>query len=73
MSDATLPPLNETVLPDDYPIYAGHFYVADGKVVQSDWHGITAREFKRNIRAKELRRCDIAGRSERLEAEGAGK
>lgn len=54
--------LDERVLPDDYPIYADYLYVADGEVVRSDWHGITAREFKAHLRAGELRRCDIAGR-----------
>ena len=57
--------LNEPVLPDDYPIYGDYLYVADGKVVRSDWHGITAREFKAHIGAKELRRCDLIGRSPR--------
>jgi hypothetical protein len=54
--------LNEPILADDYPIYGDYLYVADGKVVRSDWHGITAREFKAHLKAKELRRCDIIGR-----------
>ena len=54
--------LNEPVLSDNYPIYGGYLYVADGKVVESDWHGITAKEFKWHLRAKELRRCDIVAR-----------
>lgn len=54
--------LNEPVLEDDYPIYADYLYVADGKVVRSNLHGVTAREFKRREGVKELRRCDIYGR-----------
>jgi hypothetical protein len=54
--------LNEPILPDDYPIYGDYLYVADGKVVRSDWHGITAAQFKRREGITELRRCDIVGR-----------
>lgn len=54
--------LNEPVLADDYPIYADYLYVADGKVIRSDWHGITARQFKNREGIQELRRCDIYGR-----------
>jgi len=54
--------LDEPVLPDDYPIYADYLYVADGRVVRSDWHGITARQFRNHLGATELRRCDIYGR-----------
>lgn len=60
--------LEEPILPDDYPIYGDYLYVADGKVVRSDWHGITAAQLKRHLGAAELRRCDIAGR--RALAEG---
>jgi len=56
--------LDEPVLADDYPIYAGYLYVADGKVVMSDYHGITAQQFKGRLGATELRRCDIFGRRE---------
>lgn len=61
---ATNAALDEPILPDDYLIYADYFYVADGRVVRSDWHGITARQFKGHLRATELRRCDIFGRQE---------
>lgn len=54
--------LNEPELEDDYPIYAGYWYVADGKPVQSDWHGITARQLRNYLKAKTLCRCDITGR-----------
>jgi len=54
--------LKEPELPEDYPIYGGYAYVADGKVVISDWHDITAREFKAREGIKVLCRCDMAGR-----------
>lgn len=54
--------LNEPILPDDYPVYGGYCYVADGKVIQSDWHDITVKELKKWIGASEIRRCDIVGR-----------
>jgi hypothetical protein len=54
--------LNEEVLPDDYPVYADYLYVADGKVIRSDWHGVTVGFLKRKLDAKEIRRCDITGR-----------
>lgn len=64
--------LNEPILPDDYPVYGDYLYVADGKVVRSDWHGITARELKGHLRATELRRCDITGRQAQLAANSEG-
>lgn len=57
--------LDEPVLPDNYPIYADYLYVADGKVIRSDFHGVTARELRLRIGANELRRCDITGSQER--------
>lgn len=60
--------LNEPILADDYPIYGDYLYVADGKVVRSDWHGITAREFKQREGITELRRCDLVGRQARASA-----
>lgn len=53
--------LNEPVLEDDYPVYAGYCYVADGRVVQSLLQ-VTVRDLKRDTGAKEIRRCDLAGR-----------
>ena len=55
--------LDEPILPDDYPIYGDYWYVADGKPIRSDWHDITARQFKNREGIKELRRCDMVGRS----------
>lgn len=49
---------DETVLPDDYPIYGDYYYLADGKPYRSDWHDITASELKRREGFKELRRCN---------------
>ena len=54
--------LDEPVLPDDYPIYGNYAYVADGRVIISNWHDITAREFKLREGIRELRRCDMASR-----------
>jgi hypothetical protein len=62
--DIDVSKLKEPVLADDYPVYADFMYVADGKVVLSDYHGITVREFKFRLGAKEIRRCDIYGRSD---------
>ena len=53
--------LDEAVLDDDYPVYAGYLYVADGKVVDSPSAG-TVAQLKRDLNAKEIRRCDIWGR-----------
>jgi hypothetical protein len=54
--------LNEPVLPDDYPIYGMYLYVADGKVIRSDWHDVTVGQLKRLIGASEIRRCDMVAR-----------
>jgi hypothetical protein len=54
--------LNEPVLPDDYPIYADYFYVADGKVIRGDWHRIDVKQLKLKLKANEIRRCDFVGR-----------
>jgi hypothetical protein len=59
MTDKTL---NEPLLPDDYPIYADYCYVLDGKVVRSDWHKVTAAQFKKLTGATEVRRCDMIAR-----------
>ena len=58
--------LDEPILDDDYPVYAGYLYVVDGKVVVSDWHEITVRELKLRLKANEVRKCDIAGRRRHL-------
>lgn len=59
----------ERVLPDDYPVYAGYAYVADGKVVISDIQG-RVRDLKRCVGAAEVRSCDIVGRALAAKREG---
>lgn len=54
--------LNEPILPDDYPVYCGYLYVADGKVISSDIQA-TAGRLKAYLKAGEIRRCDMFGRS----------
>jgi len=53
---------DEPTLADDYPVYYGYCYVADGKVVSSDIQG-TVRKLKAYLGAKEIRRCDMAARN----------
>lgn len=64
---------DETVLPDDYPIYGDYLYVADGKLYRSDWHGITVRDLKRREGFEEVRRCNIEARREDYEKRKAAK
>ena len=54
--------MKERVLENDYPIYASYFYLVDGKVYLSDYHGITAEHLRRLLGAKEIKTCDILGR-----------
>jgi hypothetical protein len=49
---------DESILEDDYPIFADYYYLADGKLYRSDWHDITAAELKRLKGFKEVRRCN---------------
>ena len=66
--------LKEPILPDDYPINCDYVYVVDGKVVRSDYFNITVRQWKYHLYRetgtlpKEIRRCDILGRSRLKEA-----
>lgn len=53
---------DETILPDGYPVYGDYLYVADGKVIRSDWHGVTVRHLKHYLKATEIRRCNIEAR-----------
>ena len=53
--------LDEPILADDYPVYPGYAYVADGKPVASPIEGTVAR-LKHALNASEIRRCDIVGR-----------
>lgn len=55
--------LNEPVLPDHYPVYAGQRYVVDGRVIESPATGTVAdMKDDEEINAREVRRCDIVGR-----------
>lgn len=54
--------LEEQELEDWYPIYADYFYVVDGKVYKSDYHGISVRELKRRLKVQHVTNCDIFGR-----------
>lgn len=66
---------NEEVLADDYPVYWGYLYVADGKVVESNIQGTVGR-MKREEGYKEVRRCNIYARKAALSStglSGAGK
>lgn len=58
----TLPASKEPILPDDYPIYAGYWYLFDGEPGRSNFHDITVAELKRYSGAKEIRRCDAVER-----------
>jgi hypothetical protein len=62
--------LNEPVLPDDYPVYADYLYVVDGKVVKSGIVGDVCK-LKQQLRAAEIRRCDITGRAQMLKHGGS--
>jgi hypothetical protein len=52
---------NEPILEDAYPVYWDYLYVADGEVVRSDIQG-TVADLKRDLKAKEIRRCDMYAR-----------
>jgi hypothetical protein len=52
---------NEEVLPNDYPVYCGYAYVADGTPVISMIEG-TVDDLKRSDGFKEVRRCNIFAR-----------
>lgn len=59
--------LNEPILPDEYPVYFGFFYVCDGKIIENPLFGdesvsITVRELKARLPCSEVRRCDAVGR-----------
>lgn len=53
--------MNEPILEDNYPVFYGYWYVADDKPVRSDVQG-TVRDLKRDLKAKEIRRCDTVAR-----------
>lgn len=53
---------NERELEDDYPIYAGYIYVADGEPMRSTIE-TTAKRLKELNNLKSLKNCDMAGRN----------
>lgn len=63
--------LKEPVLDDDYPVYPGYLYVADGKVVECWLDQANVRRLKAHLKVSEIRRCDIFGRRKRWEQEDA--
>lgn len=64
---------DEGILPDDYPVYGNYLYVADGKVIMSNWHDVTVGFMKRQEGFKEVRRCNIYARKAALSPKPAGE
>lgn len=52
---------SKRVLPDDYPVYAGYIYIADGIIIMSEFN-TKVGVFKRLSDVKEVRSCDIVER-----------
>jgi hypothetical protein len=67
------PSSSETVLDDSYPVFAGYWYLVDGRVEMSDLHASTVRHLKLDIikqgrTAIEVRRCNQPRRQAEVEA-----
>lgn len=62
IKDGGVDGLNEHELPDEYPIYGGYLYVADGKVYRAEFNTIVTH-LKATTGFKSLKSCDIAGRN----------
>jgi hypothetical protein len=58
---------SESILSDLDPVYPGTFYVVDGEVTRLFTHSSVAAA-KRVLRAREIRRCDLAARAKALAA-----
>lgn len=65
--------LDEPVLDKDYPVYAGYYYVVNGKhVIECELYGFgshqpTVRDLIRSLtgygwNVEDIRRCDLTGR-----------
>ena len=54
--------LDEPVLSDDYPVYAGYWYLFDGRPARSDYHEVTVKRLKQYSGATEICRCDAVAR-----------
>lgn len=52
---------HEVALPDDYPVYAGYMYVADGQPIMSEITGCV-RQLKQHVKAQEIKSCDLVRR-----------
>jgi len=63
MTDSDYAPnkYEERELPDDYPVYAGYHYVADGEPFRSEIEG-TVKRLKVRLGAAVITSCDIIGR-----------
>jgi len=48
----------ETILEDDYPVYAMYCYIVDNVFTRSMIQG-TVLDLKRDLDAKEVRKCDL--------------
>lgn len=53
--------LEERVLKDDYPVYAGYIYVCDGVPIHSLIDG-TVADLKAKYGLDEVMNCDLVGR-----------
>lgn len=51
----------ETVLSDNYPMYADHIYIVDNVAVYCEYVNISVGEYKQRHDAKEIRRCSLFG------------
>ncbi len=58
--------LDEPILDDDYPVFAGYLYVLDGRIYSSDITG-KVRDLKARYGVNVVKRCDIVGRRNLLE------
>ncbi len=49
---------SETILEDSANVFWDYVYIADNKIIRSNIQG-TVKDLKRDLKAKEIRRCDI--------------
>jgi hypothetical protein len=54
--------MKERVLPDDYPMYYGYYYLADNQVIQCNKFDFDVGRWKTTFKVKEIKSCDAAGR-----------
>lgn len=55
-------PKTEKVLPNDYPMYAGYWYLLDGEPKINVRGGMTVGTYKKLSGVQEIRRCDAVER-----------